>query len=131
MSCLIGSGCGGRDWLAANAEEADANPADDAYQAQDRPEDLSGHRAAFHKACALHQPYDTGQHHQHAHANHQFPACLVLGREDRGVAQSIVEISDSVVHLPMYGMVNSLNVSTVAAVLLYNLTGKLEYRGGK
>lgn len=65
------------------------------------------------------------------HANHQFPACLVLGREDRGVAQSIVEISDSVVHLPMYGMVNSLNVSTVAAVLLYNLTGKLEYRGGK
>jgi len=28
-------------------------------------------------------------------------------------------------------MVNSLNVSTVAAVLLYNLTGKLEYRGGK
>ena len=61
------------------------------------------------------------------HADYQFPACLVLGREDRGVAQDIVAISDAVVHLPMYGMVNSLNVSTVAAVLLYDLVGKLEY----
>jgi tRNA G18 (ribose-2'-O)-methylase SpoU len=42
------------------------------------------------------------------------------------VAQNIVAISDAVVHLPMYGMVNSLNVSTVAAVLLYELAGKLE-----
>ena len=59
-------------------------------------------------------------------ADYQFPACLVLGREDRGVAQDIVAISDAVAHLPMYGMVNSLNVSTVAAVLLYDLVGKLE-----
>ena len=59
-------------------------------------------------------------------AGYQFPVCLVLGREDRGVAQEIVAISDAVVHLPMYGMVNSLNVSTVAAVLLYDLVGKLE-----
>ena len=59
-------------------------------------------------------------------AAYQFPVCLVLGREDRGVSQDIVELSDVVVHLPMYGMVNSLNVSTVAAVLLYNLVGVLE-----
>jgi len=59
-------------------------------------------------------------------ADYQFPACLVLGREDRGVAQEIVAISDAVLHLPMYGMLNSLNVSTVAAVLLYDLAGKLE-----
>lgn len=58
--------------------------------------------------------------------DYQFPACLVLGREDRGVAQDIVAISDAVAHLPMYGMVNSLNVSTVAAVLLYDLVGKQE-----
>jgi tRNA G18 (ribose-2'-O)-methylase SpoU len=60
-------------------------------------------------------------------AYRQFPACLVLGRENRGVSQNIVAISDFVVHLPMYGMVNSqLNVSTVAAVLLYDLVGHLE-----
>ncbi len=60
------------------------------------------------------------------HADYPIPACLVLGREDRGVRQDIISLSDAVVHLPMYGMVNSLNVSTVAAVLLYHLVGKLE-----
>ena len=59
-------------------------------------------------------------------AGYQFPVCLVLGREDRGVAQDIVAISDAVLHLPMYGMANSVNVSTVAAVLLYDMVGKLE-----
>lgn len=58
----------------------------------------------------------------------RFPVCLVLGREDRGVSQEIVALSDAVVHLPMYGMVNSLNVSTVAAVLLYDLVGMLDHQ---
>lgn len=62
------------------------------------------------------------------YAEYQFPVCLVLGREDRGVSQDIVALSDAVVHLPMYGMVNSLNVSTVAAALLYDLVGKMELR---
>ncbi|NMC87122.1 MAG: RNA methyltransferase [Candidatus Moranbacteria bacterium] len=59
-------------------------------------------------------------------ADYQFPVCLVLGREDRGVSQKIIALSDAVVHLPMYGMVNSLNVSTVAAVLMYDLIDKLD-----
>lgn len=59
-------------------------------------------------------------------ADYQFPVCLVLGREDRGVSQEIVALSDAVVHLPMYGMVNSLNVSTVAATLMYDLVGRLD-----
>jgi tRNA G18 (ribose-2'-O)-methylase SpoU len=61
-------------------------------------------------------------------ADYRFPVCLVLGREDRGVSQEIIELSDAVVHLPMYGMVNSLNVSTVAAVLMYDLMGRLKQR---
>jgi tRNA G18 (ribose-2'-O)-methylase SpoU len=59
------------------------------------------------------------------HVDYQFPACLVLGREDRGVSQDIIALSDIVIHLPLYGMVNSLNVSTVAAVLMYHMVGKL------
>jgi tRNA G18 (ribose-2'-O)-methylase SpoU len=62
------------------------------------------------------------------HADYQFPVCLVLGREDRGVSQEIVALSDVVVHLPMSGMVNSLNVSTVAAVLMYHLVGRLDQK---
>lgn len=60
------------------------------------------------------------------HADYQFPVCLVLGREDRGVSQEIISLSDAVIHMPMSGMVNSLNVSTVAAVLMYELVGRLE-----
>lgn len=59
------------------------------------------------------------------YAEYQFPLCLVLGREDRGVSQEVVSLSDVVVHLPMSGMVNSLNVSTVAAVLMYHFAGRL------
>jgi tRNA G18 (ribose-2'-O)-methylase SpoU len=59
-------------------------------------------------------------------ADYEFPVCLVLGREDKGVSQEIIALSDAVVHLPMYGMTNSLNVSTVAAVLMYHLVGRLE-----
>ena len=62
------------------------------------------------------------------HADYQFPVCLVLGREDRGVSQEIVALSAVVVHLPMSGMVNSLNVSTVAAVLMYHLLGRLDQK---
>jgi tRNA G18 (ribose-2'-O)-methylase SpoU len=58
------------------------------------------------------------------HAVYQFPVCLVLGREDRGVSQEIVSLSDVVVHLPMSGMVNSLNVSTVAAGRRFQITGR-------
>jgi len=59
-------------------------------------------------------------------ADYQFPLCLVLGREDKGVRREIIELSDSVVQLSMYGMVNSLNVATVAAVILYDLIDKLK-----
>ena len=59
------------------------------------------------------------------YVDYPLPACLVLGREDRGVSKDIIALSDIVVHLPLYGMVNSLNVSTVAAVLMYQMAEKL------
>jgi len=51
--------------------------------------------------------------------NIPLPVCFVLGREDSGVSPDVLSLSDSIVHLPIFGMTNSLNVSTVAAVLLY------------
>lgn len=50
-----------------------------------------------------------------------FPVCLVLGREYDGVKKELLELSDAIVHLPMLGMSNSLNVSTTASVLLYEI----------
>ena len=47
------------------------------------------------------------------------PCAIVLGSEGDGVSRIVKEKSDYITSIPMYGKVNSLNVSTAAAVLLY------------
>lgn len=47
------------------------------------------------------------------------PAALVFGSEGNGVSQLVKKCCDMTVSIPMYGKVNSLNVSTAAAVILY------------
>lgn len=46
------------------------------------------------------------------------PAAIVVGSEGAGVSELVRKRSDFVVSIPMYGRVNSFNVSTAAAVLL-------------
>lgn len=46
------------------------------------------------------------------------PCAIVLGSEGDGVSKLVTERSDAIVSIPMYGKVNSFNVSTAAAVLL-------------
>ena len=45
-------------------------------------------------------------------------AAIVLGSEGAGVSELVRKKSDYIVSIPMYGKVNSFNVSTAAAVLL-------------
>ena len=46
------------------------------------------------------------------------PCAIVLGGEDSGVSRLVRERCDYTVSIPMFGKVNSLNVSTAASVLL-------------
>ncbi|MBR6918547.1 MAG: 23S rRNA (guanosine(2251)-2'-O)-methyltransferase RlmB [Clostridia bacterium] len=46
------------------------------------------------------------------------PAAIILGSEGEGVGRLIKDRSDMIVSIPMYGKVNSLNVSAAAAVIL-------------
>ncbi len=46
------------------------------------------------------------------------PTAIILGNEGDGVSRLLIERSDVVVSIPMYGEVDSLNVSCAAAVLL-------------
>lgn len=46
------------------------------------------------------------------------PAAIVFGSEGDGVSHLVKERSDFTVSIPMYGLVNSLNVSTAASVVL-------------
>ena len=46
------------------------------------------------------------------------PAAIVFGSEGDGVSHLVKERADFTVSIPMYGLVNSLNVSTAASVVL-------------
>ena len=54
------------------------------------------------------------------------PVCLVLGREYDGVSKEVLEISDNIIHLPILGMCNSINVSNAASVALYYVYEQLK-----
>ncbi len=47
-----------------------------------------------------------------------YPTALVFGNEGAGISRLVRERCDYTVSIPMYGKVNSLNVSTAASVLL-------------
>lgn len=46
---------------------------------------------------------------------------LVMGNEVDGVEKNILELCDDVVHIPMYGKKESLNVSIAAGIAMYEL----------
>ena len=44
---------------------------------------------------------------------------FVFGNEHRGVSEEAARQADECIHIPMYGMIESLNVSVAAAICLY------------
>ncbi len=44
---------------------------------------------------------------------------IVMGNEHSGVSSEAAELADGLIYIPMHGMVQSLNVSVAAAVILY------------
>ncbi len=48
------------------------------------------------------------------------PAAFILGSEGSGVSKSIKDKSDFIISIPMKGKVNSLNVSSAGAVILFH-----------
>ncbi len=54
-------------------------------------------------------------------ADFSVPLCLVLGSEGKGLRRLVKQKCDYLVHLPMLGKIDSLNVSVAAGVLLYEV----------
>jgi len=54
----------------------------------------------------------------YTHATYPAKSVLVLGNERKGVSEAALTLSHQQIHIPMFGMGNSLNVSTAGAIVL-------------
>jgi 23S rRNA (guanosine2251-2'-O)-methyltransferase len=54
---------------------------------------------------------------------HQFdlsqPICFILGDEGKGISSSLLKLCDDKVSIPMFGQIESLNVSVAAGIIFY------------
>lgn len=50
---------------------------------------------------------------------------LIVGNEVEGISDDIVKLCDLVVHIPMYGKKESLNVSVAAGIAMYEISQKV------
>jgi tRNA G18 (ribose-2'-O)-methylase SpoU len=51
--------------------------------------------------------------------------CLILGAENTGVCQALLDASEATVHIPMRGRNSSMNVGSACAIALFEIAGKL------
>lgn len=51
--------------------------------------------------------------------------CLVVGAENAGVCQALLDASDQTVHIPMRGHNSSMNVATACAIAIYEIARRL------
>ena len=50
--------------------------------------------------------------------------CLILGSDETGVAQELLDVSDYTVHSPMIGHNSSMNVATACAIATFEIVRK-------
>ncbi|NPA44130.1 MAG: RNA methyltransferase, partial [Chlorobi bacterium] len=58
--------------------------------------------------------------------NYTEKVCVVIGSENYGVSQELINISDQSIHLPMFGINTSINVATATSVALYHIFNKIK-----
>ncbi len=52
--------------------------------------------------------------------------CLILGSENAGICNKLLDISDTTIHIPMLGVNSSMNVSTACSIATYEITRKFQ-----
>jgi len=63
-------------------------------------------------------PFDT--------ASYQFPLAIVVGNETHGVSKEVLDMADTIVELPMWGINTSLNVMVSCGIILYEAMKHIE-----
>ena len=60
----------------------------------------------------------------YAHIDYGEKTVIVVGNEANGICDEVLDMSDSIVKIPIYGRAESLNVGVSAAILLYEARRK-------
>jgi 23S rRNA (guanosine2251-2'-O)-methyltransferase len=58
----------------------------------------------------------------------KFPMAIVIGNETEGVSKEVLDIADTIVELPMFGVNKSFNVWGSAAVVAYKIIESLIFK---
>ncbi len=74
-----------------------------------------GYRAVALEHTSASVPFDE--------ARYEFPLCLVIGNEVKGVTEELLSLCDMAVDIPMHGKKQSLNVSVAYGIAIYHLAG--------
>ena len=53
--------------------------------------------------------------------HYEFPAAIVVGNETHGVSGEVLDMADTIVELPMWGINKSLNVMVSLGIVLYDM----------
>lgn len=56
----------------------------------------------------------------------QKPILLAIGNEETGVSSEILQLAETCIHLPMYGIKTSMNVAVATGIAVYKLLENLE-----
>ncbi len=59
-------------------------------------------------------------------AEYKFPVALIVGHESKGVSKEVMDSSDLIVDLPMFGVNKSLNVMVSLGIVLYEVIKRIE-----
>ena len=51
--------------------------------------------------------------------NYTLPSAIIIGSEENGISKDLLQISDIKAKIPMYGKIDSLNVSVATGIILY------------
>jgi 23S rRNA (guanosine2251-2'-O)-methyltransferase len=64
---------------------------------------------------------DDKTHATYTKADYTGPVAIVLGAEDKGISPEIKKLCDTLVTIPEFGHINSLNVSVAGGIIIYEV----------
>lgn len=59
--------------------------------------------------------------HYYNYSKNDYPLCLVIGNEIKGIRDEILKLTDIAIEIPMFGVKQSLNVSVAYGIALFDL----------